>query len=92
MPGAIAHSIPEAAREARVGRSLLYEAIKEGNLTTVKIGRRRLVLADDLIAWLRRHRVTSGQTPDPGTLAPMPEPPAPRGSRKRSAAVAYVGR
>jgi excisionase family DNA binding protein len=57
MTTPLAHTIPEAAREARVGRSLVYDAIKSGELPTVKLGRRRLVLADDLIAWLRRHRV-----------------------------------
>ena len=33
-----AHTIREAAREAKIGRTLLYEAIKSGNLRARKSG------------------------------------------------------
>ena len=40
-----AYSISETARSIGIGRSMIYELIKEGRLRTVKIGRRTLVPA-----------------------------------------------
>jgi hypothetical protein len=40
----IAVTIPHAMRLSGVGRSLLYERIKSGELETVKVGKRKLVL------------------------------------------------
>lgn len=42
----------EAAASVGVSRSQLYEEAAEGRLITRKVGRRRLVLATDLDAWL----------------------------------------
>jgi excisionase family DNA binding protein len=47
-----AHTIVEAAREAKIGRTLLYEAIKSGNLKARKVGRRTIIIDDDLRNWL----------------------------------------
>ncbi len=41
-------SITEAAEALSIGRTSLYELIKDGTLETRKMGRRRLVLAASL--------------------------------------------
>jgi excisionase family DNA binding protein len=50
----IAYTIQEATRQSGVGRSKIYEAISEGKLLARKMGRRTLILDDDLRAWLER--------------------------------------
>jgi excisionase family DNA binding protein len=56
----IAGSIPKAVEWSGVCRSSIYLALKRGDLASVKIGRRRLILMDDLKAWLDAHRVVGG--------------------------------
>jgi excisionase family DNA binding protein len=48
----LAVSILEAARRAGVGRSSLYGAISRGELRIKKVGRRSLVLLEDLKSWI----------------------------------------
>jgi excisionase family DNA binding protein len=48
----LAYSILEACEAARIGRTNLYEVIRSGQLRAVKHGKRTLILADDLRAWL----------------------------------------
>lgn len=48
----IAYSIEETARIASLGRTALYAEINAGRLRARKAGRRTIVLADDLRAWL----------------------------------------
>lgn len=48
MNGKVAYGVKEAAERIGVGRSTLYVAIKAGLLKTRKIGRRTLVLHEDL--------------------------------------------
>jgi excisionase family DNA binding protein len=48
----LAHSIPEAAAILGVGRTTLYGLIDTGEITTVTIGRRRLVRHSDLVAYV----------------------------------------
>ena len=51
-PQAEGLTILEAKARAGVGRSLIYEEIKSGRLRARKLGRRTLILAADLSAWL----------------------------------------
>jgi len=53
MQNAIVHNIPDACSIACVGRTVLYEAIRSGQLRAVKRGRRTLVLDDDLRQWVQ---------------------------------------
>ena len=65
-PTLLAYGINQAVKATSVGRSLLYEQIKAGNLKTFKIGTRTLIATEDLIAWLERYK-----TPHPDTATPF---------------------
>ena len=53
----LAVSPVEAARLAGVGRTTLYLALRDGDLKSLKIGKRRLIAVDALRAWLQSHEV-----------------------------------
>ena len=57
--GVLAVAPAEAARLAGVGRTTLYEAIGTGELKSVKIGKRRLILVEALRQWLLAHEVAA---------------------------------
>jgi excisionase family DNA binding protein len=63
-------SIPDACEMASVGRSTIYAAITEGRLKARKLGRRTLILRDDLAHFLAALPQASA---GPGALASRPE-------------------
>jgi excisionase family DNA binding protein len=48
----LCYSIGEACAAARAGRTAVYQAIRAGQLTARKRGRRTIILNDDLRRWL----------------------------------------
>ncbi|WP_293809376.1 helix-turn-helix domain-containing protein [uncultured Bosea sp.] len=50
--GRLAYSPEEAARLTGVSRAFLYLEMQRGKLTSIKIGRRRLIRRSDLLAWV----------------------------------------
>ena len=50
----LAYSTREAAATSSLSERQIAKAIAEGELKSVKKGRRRLILASDLMAYLRR--------------------------------------
>jgi excisionase family DNA binding protein len=55
----IAVSPAEAARLAGIGRTTIYAAISSGSLSSLKVGKRRLIAVATLRAWLQAHQVAS---------------------------------
>ena len=53
----IAVSPAEAARLAGIGRTTIYVAISSGELSSLKLGKRRLIVVATLRAWLQAHQV-----------------------------------
>lgn len=52
MNKVLSYSVAEAVEASGVGRSFLYEQIKSGRLKARKLGRRTLILAEDMQSWL----------------------------------------
>lgn len=49
---ALTHSIAEVSKLTGIGRTTLFNAIREGRLRAVKLGNRTLIRAEDLRAFL----------------------------------------
>jgi excisionase family DNA binding protein len=52
----LAYRVDDASKASGLGRSKLYEEIKEGRLRSVKVGGRRLILHEDLEALLKGNK------------------------------------
>lgn len=50
----LAFTVSEACAAARIGRTTLYQAIKNGDLVAAKYGRKTLIRVSDLRNWLER--------------------------------------
>ena len=48
----LAYDIKGAIKEGNVGRSKIFEEISAGRLKARKVGRRTIILREDLVAWL----------------------------------------
>jgi excisionase family DNA binding protein len=44
--------IKEACNRAGIGRSFMYERMDDGSVSSVKAGRRRLIVAASLASWM----------------------------------------
>lgn len=49
-------AITEAARRLGIGKTKLYELLADGQLETVHVGKRRLVVAESVAAYVERLR------------------------------------
>lgn len=57
----LAVSPNEAARLCGIGRTTLYAALSSGELKSVKIGTRRLIMLEALRDWLKRNETPAGE-------------------------------
>jgi excisionase family DNA binding protein len=82
----LAYSVSEAARVAGVSRAHLYRAMRVGDLASVKTGSRRVILHDDLVAWLHGQREIAVGVDEVADLADTSarEPATPPASRTRA--------
>ncbi len=56
LPVKISYSVEEAVEATGIGRSYIYLALKHGELASLKLGKRRLIMRDDLLTWLASKR------------------------------------
>lgn len=61
----LALSIPDAAKALGMSAPHLWREVGNGNLPSVKCGRRRLVLCEDLLDYLRKRRAKPSQARAP---------------------------
>jgi len=78
----LAYSQPEAAEVGGVGVSQIKEALRCGDLAEVELpnSRRKLILHDDLLQYLLRHRVfrcSGGEHIGDRPVTPLPAPKTP---------------
>ncbi len=53
----LALKVSEAVAATSISRAVLYEAMQRGDLPFVKLGTSRLIMREDLEAFLQRHKV-----------------------------------
>lgn len=54
QPLPLAWRIDSASHRAGIGRTMLYQLIKDGEIKTIKVGRRTLIPESELQRWLAR--------------------------------------
>lgn len=54
MSTPIAYTIKEACTVSRTGKTTLYSAIRRGDLVARKLGKKTLILEDDLRRWIEQ--------------------------------------
>jgi excisionase family DNA binding protein len=59
--GKLLHQVSEAVELTGIGRSKLYELMGSGELESVKCGKRRLIPAEALMAFVERLRAEQRQ-------------------------------
>jgi excisionase family DNA binding protein len=59
MSARLLYDKPEAAAQLSISERVLERLIKDGDLDTVQIGRRRLVPAEALVAYVERIKAAS---------------------------------
>jgi excisionase family DNA binding protein len=75
-------TVEEAARFLRISRGLAFAAVRQGDIPSVRVGRRILVPKAPLLAWLATTtRSGAGGTSEPGWM--KAEPPEGEGRRNR---------
>jgi excisionase family DNA binding protein len=65
MPDQLLHSASEAAVRLGIGRSRFYELLASGEVESIRIGGRRLVPADALLAYVARLRAEQSSAREP---------------------------
>ena len=53
-------TVEEAADRLRLGRSTVYELIREGRLASISVGRARRIPAEALAEFVQRERAAAG--------------------------------
>lgn len=87
MTSPLAYSIAETCVLAHCGRTTIYKQINSGKLRAVKRGRRTIVFADDLRAWLEALPAFDVTTSDHTAIRPPRD-----GGTRETAAKAVGGR
>jgi excisionase family DNA binding protein len=55
----LGYSVEEAAETMGIGRTTVYELLGSGELDSIKVGRRRVILADDIRAYFASRRASA---------------------------------
>jgi excisionase family DNA binding protein len=76
QPQRLAYTIPQACTVSGIGRTSLYATIRSGELVAHKIGRRTVVIAEDLKSWLQSRPLAGapGSRRGSGFDEPVPLP------------------
>lgn len=56
MQSTLVHDIPEAGHILHCGRSTIYQLIKGGHLSVIKVGRRTLIPHSSIVAFVEREQ------------------------------------
>ena len=53
-------TVDELMRWLRLGRTRTNELLRSGEIPSLKLGRRRLILVEDVVEWLEQNRYQAG--------------------------------